>query len=111
MKPIGGFLELELNTGDHYHQNAIKLNTARNSIEYILRAKDYKKIYLPKYTCDSIIEPAKKLNIDYEFYSIDKNLEPIFDKELKTNEVFLYINYFSLKDNFVKKCLRIWKIL
>lgn len=103
MKNIGGFLELELKEKNHYYSDAIKLNTARNSIEYILRAKKYKKIYLPNYTCDSIIEPAKKLKIEYEFYSIDKNLEPVFDQKIKPGECILYINYFGLKDSFIKK--------
>lgn len=43
MKEIGGYFELELHKGGHYHPDALHLNTGRNCFEYILRAKGYKK--------------------------------------------------------------------
>lgn len=101
-KPIGGYLTLEVTyLNGHYHQEAIKLNTARNAFEYVLRANSFSKVYLPYYSCDVLFEPLKKLNVAYEFYNIDYNLEPIFDfRTIKKGEVFLYINYFGLKDKF-----------
>ena len=51
MKEIGGYFELELHKGGHYHPDALHLNTGRNCFEYILRAKGYKKVYIPYYTC------------------------------------------------------------
>jgi hypothetical protein len=98
---IGGYFELELRQGEHYHKDAIKLNTARNCLEYILKARAYKKIYIPYYTCEVILEPIRKCNIDYEFYHIDINLEPVQEYELKKEEAFLYTNYFGLKQNKV----------
>lgn len=106
MKNIGGFFELEISKGKEYYPNAIKLNTCRNSLEYILRAKQYDKINLPKYCCDSLLEPIDKLNINYEFYEITTNLEPIINKLPKENEVFLLINYFGLKNNYIKDLTR-----
>lgn len=103
MREIGGFFELELKNGNEYHINAIKLNTGRNCLEYILMNKKYKKIYIPYYTCDVLLEPINKLNISYEFYYIDEKLEPIFDKIIKPDEVFLYTNYFGLKNRKVKE--------
>jgi hypothetical protein len=96
-KPIGGYSELGLNKFSGRHSDALKLNTGRNCLEYILRANDYKKIYLPFYICEVIFEPIKKLDINFDFYSIDKNLDPIFDFTLNDNEVFLYVNYFGIK--------------
>ncbi len=102
MNPIGGYFELETNKGEHYHPNAIRLNTARNCLEYILRAKRYGKIYIPKFLCDVLLEPMKKLGIDFEYYSIDEQLNPTFDKDLRDGEAFLYINYFGLKQTTAK---------
>ena len=34
-KAIGGYFELELRNGAHYHKDAIRLNTARNCFEYV----------------------------------------------------------------------------
>jgi len=101
MNSIGGYFELELRQGEHYHQHALMLNTARNCLEYILRAKRYKKIFIPYYTCEVILEPIKKLNIDYEFYSINQILEPVKKYELLDHEAFLYTNYFGLKQKIV----------
>ncbi len=104
MKEIGGYFELELQKKNEYHQNAIRLNTGRNAFEYILRAKGYTKVYLPYYTCDVMLEPINKLNLQYEFYSIDSNFSPIFDfSMIKENNVFVYTNYFGICDRQVKE--------
>jgi hypothetical protein len=102
MNPIGGYFELELRKGEEYHKNAIRLNTGRNALELIFKVKQYKKVFIPYYTCDVILEPFNKLKIDYEFYSIDEKFEPLFNyNKIKENEGFLYINYFGLKDSFI----------
>ncbi len=102
MKSIGGYFEFELQQGEHFHKDALRLNTARNCLEYILRAKKYDKVYIPYYTCEVVLEPFAKLDIQYEFYSIDWNLAPIFEKTLSSKEAFLYTNYFGLKQNTVE---------
>lgn len=101
MKAIGGYFEFEFRKGEHYHKNTVMLSTARQCLEYILRARKYKKINIPYYTCDALLEPIKKLNIEYEFYHIDSNLDPIFNRILANNEALLYTNYFGLKQNTV----------
>lgn len=103
MEAIGGYFELELRGGQHYHNNAVKLNTDRNAFEYVLRARKYKKVYIPYYTCEVMLEPLLKLNINYEFYHINEELEPINLPILKANEGFLYTNYFGLKQDCVIK--------
>ena len=63
MEPIGGYFSLELPHYGEYHKDAIRLNTGRNCLEYILRVRNYKKVYIPYYTCDVVLEPFKKLGI------------------------------------------------
>lgn len=101
MKAIGGYFELETNKGNEYHDSALRLNTGRNAFEYILTVKEYKKVYLPFYTCDVLMTSLDKLNLKYEFYSVDENLEPLFNKNLLSDEAFLYINYYGIKDDTV----------
>src|SRR5690606_12558742 len=87
-----------------FHSEAIHLNTARNAFEYILRAQEYKKVYIPYYTCDVMLEPIKKLNLQHEFYHVDERFEPLFDYgNVAGEEAFLYTNYFGLKDGFISK--------
>lgn len=103
MKAIGGYPELELRKGEHYHQDALRLNTARNCLEYILLARKYSKVYIPYYTCEAVHEPFKKLGSECQmaFYHINEQLEPKDLPELKEGEAFLYTNYFGLKQNAV----------
>lgn len=106
MKEIGGYFELQLRKGEHYHKGAVLLNTARNCLEYILRAKKYKKIYIPYLNSEVIWEPINKLGIEREFYSVDFNLDPIFDKELDKDEVFFFSDTYGVKCCTVEKLVK-----
>ena len=97
VKAIGGYFNLQLPALDEYHPSLIKLNTGRNALEYILKVNGYSCIYIPYFTCEVILEPIKKLGIQYHFYTLDKNLDPIIDFEIEANECFLYTNYFGIK--------------
>ena len=102
MIPIGGYFELELRKGEEYHNHAIRLNTGRNALELILKTKKYSKVFIPYFTCDTVLEPFNKLGIDYEFYSINKKLEPVFNyQKIQADMGFLYTNYFGIKDDFI----------
>lgn len=93
---------MELPMYEEYHKDAIRLNTGRNCLEYILRARNYNKVYIPYYTCEVILEPFKKVGITYQFYHINLQLE-IADKiELKNDEALLYTNYFGLKQHYAE---------
>lgn len=102
---IGGYFSLELNqTEKSPFKNLIHLNSARNCIEYILIAKKYQKVYLPYYTCDVVLEPIIKLNIEFEFFDVNDSLEAIFDfSQVKNNEVAIVNNYFGIKNTYIKK--------
>lgn len=103
MQPIGGYFCLELPKGEEYHKDGIRLNTGRNCLEYILKARGYKKVYLPYYTCGVVLEPFEKLGISYEFYHIDINFEISDRITLKADEAQLYVNYYGLKQRYVEQ--------
>ena len=103
MNPIGGYFSLELPQREEYHKNAIRLNTGRNCLEYILRARGYKKVYIPFYTCDVVLEPFKKLGIPYEYYHVNIHLEIQDEIVLKTGEALLYTNYYGLKQRYTEE--------
>ena len=103
MTTIGGYFELEMRCGEHYHKGALRLNSARSCLEFILRVRGYRKVYLPYYTCEIVLQPFNLLHVDYEFYHIDRNLEPVSLPMLKENEAFLYTNYFGLKQSCVER--------
>lgn len=96
---IGGYFSLETNDGWGYHQRALRLNSGRYALEYILKARKYRKIYLPYYICDSVLQPIKRQGVDYEFYHINEKFEPADKIEPKDDEAVLYVNYFGLKND------------
>lgn len=103
MDAIGGYFSLELPLREEYHKDAIRLNTGRNCLEYILRARRYKKVYIPYYTCDVVLEPFSKLGIQYEYYHVDINLEIRDIFTLEADEALLCTNYFGLKQRYVEQ--------
>ena len=100
-EPIGGYFSLELHLHEEYHKEAIKLNTGRNCLEYILRSRRYSKVYIPYYSCDVLLEPFHKLGIEYTYYHINLELELAEDINLKKGEALLYINYYGLTQEYV----------
>lgn len=103
MESIGGYFSLELPRREEYHKHALRLNTGRNCLEYVLQARGYKKVYVPYYTCEAVMEPITKLGIPYEYYHIDIHLEICDRFTLKADEALLYTNYYGLKQRYVEQ--------
>ena len=103
MEPIGGYFSLELPLHGIYHSRALALNTGRNCLEYILRVRKYRKVFIPYYTCDVLLEPFEKLGVAYEYYHINEALEIAVKLELQQGEALLYTNYFGLKQRYIEK--------
>lgn len=107
MKEIGGYFELELpeRKEEFIHSDCLAVNSGRHALECILKSIDpkIKKIYLPYYTCDSILQPIKKLGIPFTFYHIDKDFEIKESIVLKFGEYIIVNNYFGIKDKYIKK--------
>lgn len=102
-KPIGGFFEFEIAEGnDLYHNDAIKLTTGRACLNYALKVIKPGKIYLPFYCCNALYEPISLNGIDYEFYSIDAQLEIENLPELKNNEIIIYTDFFGIKSSYTR---------
>lgn len=103
MREIGGYFELELPRYEEYHKDALRLNSGKNCIEYILRCRNYTKVYVPYYTCEVVYKPFEKLGIAIEFYHINIHLEIAQEICLKPGEALLYTNYYGLKQRYVEK--------
>lgn len=107
-RSIGGYLELELRSGDAFHRDAVALNNARNGFGLILQTRRPSMVYMPKYTCDVMLEPLKKLGIEYQFYSLDENLEIIENIKLDDDELLVYTNYFGVKNSYTREMSRLF---
>ena len=95
MKEIGGYFELDQFVKKPYHNNMIKLNTGRNALVYLVKAKNIQKIFLPYLLCNSVSDILNSHKINYEYYNIDKNFLPVFDKKLEYGEYIYIVNYYG----------------
>lgn len=98
-KTIGGFFGLEPvsnSIANLYHDQALALTSGRSCFNLIINSLKPVKIYLPFYTCDSLLIPLQQNSIAYEFYALDQDLMPCKRIHLNKNEFIVYINYFGL---------------
>ena len=98
MREIGGYLELDEFIHNEYHDEMIALNTARNAFVYLVKAKNISKVFIPYYLCDCVSNVCLRENIAFEYYHVDENFLPIFDRGLSENEYLYIVNYFGQID-------------
>lgn len=107
MKEIGGYLELELTSHISFvHDDGALLNTGSNALEYILRHIDrIDKVWLSYYTCETVLEPIKKLGLSYDFYRIDDQLEVKEEwfNRLGQHDYLIYNDSFGIKDDYIRQ--------
>ena len=102
-KEMGGFIEFYLQKTGEYHNKAYKINLARHSFNFLAKANNFKKLYIPKYISNTVYD---NLNIPYEFYDIDENFCPILDRPKSKQDALVYVNYFGVNNENVKKLLK-----
>ena len=95
MKEIGGFLEFDLNHGLEFHERGIALNSGRNCLRYLIRAKKIKKIWLPKLLCSAISDTCLEEKIELSFYPVDDNLRPILTEIRNLKDWVYLINFYG----------------
>jgi hypothetical protein len=106
-KEYFGFIEFSLKQKTEYHKNAVKLNCARQAINYIIKAKKYKKVFLPFYICNTVYDA---LEVDYEFYYLNQDLTPkIKPSSLTKDSAIIYPNYFGTNDDKVLQVISNYK--
>ena len=97
MQEYGGYLQFEQYFGSEYHENAIALNSGRNCLRYLIRARHIKKIALPKYICSAVTDVCKGEQVGIHYYDIDRNFKPV-PIELSEDEYLYVVNYFGQID-------------
>lgn len=105
---IGGFLEFELfpQAGLGFHADAVALHNARACVSHIILQTQMQHVWLPYYTCDALLEPFVKANVRYSFYALTATLDIAeVPEKLADGEYLLYVNYFGLKNLYIKKLM------
>lgn len=99
MKEIGGYFGLEPLINNEFYSGLIAVNSARNALLYLLRARNIKKLYIPYFLCDSVSNMCDRQGYNYEYYRIDENFLPIFNMALKDDECLYIVNYYGQISN------------
>lgn len=108
MKDIGGYPCLELPCGEEYHRDAMRLNSARACFGEILKARSIRKVYLPHYSCQVMIDELDRRGVEYAFYHIDASLDPEMCPEVRDGEAVLYTDYFGIKRETVRRLVAVY---
>lgn len=95
MKEIGGYFGLEAFSGREYHENLLALNSGRNALAYLIRARKIKKLYIPYFLCDSVSRVCQREGCPIAYYPIGKNFEPLLEKTLADGEWLYIVNYYG----------------
>lgn len=104
MKSIGGYFGLDSRNERHFHDKALRLNSAHNAFELLLSNKKYRRIYMPAYCCRSLLHSLERTNTEFVVYHVDRNFVPKSSlPELQDDWAILYVNYFGLKDTYIKE--------
>lgn len=103
-KEIGGYLELEEFSGSEYYPNLYKANLGRTALVWLLRSRKCKKLLLPEFLCDSVIDACAQTDTEISFYALDDTLTPLLDRPcgLRKGEYLYLVNYYGqLTDDLI----------
>ena len=95
---IGGYFELEQKEDNSYHKDAIKLNSGRNCLRVLIRNRHIRRIHLPYYICDTVVEACRKEDCEVNFYFLGEGFKlknEIADFDYSMDYLYL-VNYCGL---------------
>lgn len=100
---IGGYFELELNQNELIYNNFLTLNSARNCLVFLIKAKQIKELHLPYYNCDVVKDAVRRFcpETRIHLYHVNDNFEPI-SEDFSAEGYLYYVNYYGLQDHLIQ---------
>jgi hypothetical protein len=98
---IGGYFGLELRQGSEFYPDARKLQSGRSAFLLLLQTLRPRRIWMPRYICDSMLEPLHISSTPFEFYDLTPEFGIAPDIELAPRDLLLYANYFGLQGSYL----------
>lgn len=92
---IGGYFGLERFSGAEYHGDLIAVNTGRNALAFLLKARQIKKLYIPAFLCDCVERLCIREGFAYEKYNIGEDFMPLFSGTPGEGEWVYVVNYYG----------------
>lgn len=106
-RKIGGYFALEAAGGrpghdaTHLGSALVRLNSGRNCLRATLISRGVRRIHLPDYVCETLVQAVRSCGVEPVFYQIDDQLRPSTDIGCDDDELWLGINYFGLMSQAV----------
>lgn len=88
------------------HEKAIKLNCGRNALRYLLKTRGIKKIWMPKFMCDSCNDVLRKENAEVTYYSVGLDFKPK-DINLSEEDWLYVVNFYGQTPNDYLSSLKV----
>lgn len=108
MKPeaIGGYFELELPPGKgELYPDARRFQSARAAFLALLSTGRPRRIWMPWYNCETMLEPPAMAGIPVRHYRIDEHFDIVDDIALGDDEWLLAVNYFGIGEAALARTL------
>ncbi len=94
MREIGGYLELERNTGSLLHDGALPLVSGRACLRYLIEQRGIRAMALPDFLCGVVAETCAACGVRTRSYPVDASLRPLVP-ELGRDEWLYAVNYYG----------------
>jgi len=98
---IGGYMELELMKKNNIYGSNFSTNSGKSSAIIILSCLDVNRVFLPRFTCTSLIRSIKSLGIKVKFYDINTCLEIKSIDANSERDICIINNYFGVKGSYI----------
>lgn len=102
---LGGYIELGLPEYPEYITSPYLFQSARAAFLALMLTCKPKKIWLPYFICDSIINPLVANGFNVDHYFINNSFDVSENVKIGESDVLLYVNYFGVCDEVVEKLL------
>lgn len=106
---------MELSEGEDYfsrYKNKIELDCGRSALQYIVRMKTYKRIWLPVYNCPLIMRRLEPMDIEIVSYNIGDDFKPEVDKNnFRDGDLFCWINYWGCMKETLLEEMGSWQFV
>jgi len=104
---IGGYFGLDLPDHGDAFPDALKFQSGRAAIRAVLECADIKRVLLPAYICDSVIQAVVDSGAVVDTYFLDESLYPKdLPSTLPVKCALLYVNYFGLCKAIIARLLQ-----
>lgn len=106
-KAIGGFFELELGRKrNDLLAGKLLFNTCSNALRFLLKELGVRTVWIPDYTCPSVVYALKRDNLRFRFYSINRSLE-LESLPFEKSDTIILNNYFGLKSAYIDRVVKV----